>query len=212
MLLCIFFNISILWILSNSTFLYNIRILMEFKCKNMFPRFQTTKLLEAFHNSVPATSPVLFPATSNTLTTLKHSVFSMHAWLLASTLTSPFICNEFPTSSPILQISDTYPTSMKLLCPTAFCLILLMQVHPFLECFLGTYISIPSTSPWGPWMRKSCMSHLWHLQHFMQSLQYSRWSFKDLLREWICQPQQGFQKHRSAFSSSEPEEPLWWSS
>lgn len=54
---------------------------MESKSKNMFPQFQTTKLPEAFHNSVQATSP----ATSNILDTLKHSVFSMHAWLHAFT-------------------------------------------------------------------------------------------------------------------------------
>lgn len=184
---------------------------MEFNCKNMFPQFQTTKLLEAFHNSVQATSPVLFPATSNTLDTLKHSVFS-HACLASclSLLNPSSLMN-----SQLLPLFSKYlvprPPSWSFSTPQHFVWSFYCNFTLSSECFLGTYRSIPSTSLWGPWVRKSCVSHLWHRQHFILFLQYSRWSFKDLLNERISQPYQWFQTTGLAFSSK-PQEPFWWSS
>lgn len=96
------------------------------RVQNVFLPFQTMNLLKIFHNSVQATSPILFPATLDTSDILKRP----QTWPLAFTLPN-FMCKVFPTPAPISQISNTYRSLRCQLLHEAFHLILLMQFHSF---------------------------------------------------------------------------------
>lgn len=64
------------------------------------------------------------------------------------------------------------------------------EISPFtLNVYVPIYPSLAQARE--IFKRGDCVSHLWHLQHFTQFLQYNGYSIKDLLDEWICQKASG---------------------